>query len=30
MRFKLQDQYANEEGFNRQMKKGVGSVMRAL
>lgn len=30
MRFKLEDQYISENGFNLSMKKGVSSVMKVL
>lgn len=29
-RFKLEDQYKNEDGFNYSMKKNVGAVMKSL
>ena len=29
-RFKLEDQYKDDSTFNKKMKKGVGSVMKAL
>jgi hypothetical protein len=30
MRFKLEDQYNEDEGINIKMRKNVGSIMKAL